>query len=121
MNYRKLYWLNVQNNKVTLEQSSLTGKNQQTILSEQLFRPRSLIIKGGFIYWVDGISKSRRGFKVERFNMDTKKRETVCHHKNLTILPFAMDVSDSLDSIYMSDWHNMAVWKLNLPTIEKER
>ena len=119
--YRKLYWLNFQNNKATLEQASLTGENQQTVISDQLFRPRSLTIKGHFIYWMDGVSKSRRGFKLERFNLDTKKREIICHRENVTILPFSMDISDSLDSIYVSDWHNMAVWKINLPIMEKER
>ena len=120
---RKLYWINFRNEKATLEQSSLTGSNQKSILSDKLFRPRSLIIKDKFIYWMDGLSKSRRGrgFKLERFNIESETRETVCHSEDVTMNPFSMDVSDSLDSVYVSDWSSNAIWRLDLNITEHER
>ena len=122
-NSRKLYWINYRNGQATLEQSSLTGVNQQTVLSDNLFRPRSLIIKDQFIYWIDGLSKSRRarGFKLERYNINNGKRETVCHSEDKTINSFSMDVNDNQDSVYVSDWLNMAVWKLDLNQTDSER
>ena len=122
LNCRQLFWINFNSNQPTIEQSYLDGGTRETILSDELFRPTSLIIKGRYIYWMDRISKgSRRGFKLERFNIDSKKREIVCQSKNVTIEPFAMDISESLDSIYWSDWHNMAIWKLDLLSIAAQR
>ena len=82
-----------------------------------------MIIKDKFVYWMDSISKRRqaRGFKLERFDIEAGKRETVCQSEKVTINPFSMDVSDSLEVIYVSDWRNMAIWKLNLNTTENER
>lgn len=100
----------------------MDGSTRETILSDELFRPTSLIVKGGYIYWMDRISKSsRRGFKLERLNIDSKKREVVCQNKNVTIEPFALDISESLDTAYWSDWHNMAIWKLDLLSIAAQR
>ena len=97
--------------------------NQQTVISSELFRPRSLIIKDRFVYWMDGLSKNRRakGFKLERYNVENGKRETVCHSKDKTINPFSMDINDNQDSVYVSDWLNMAVWKLDLNQTDSER
>jgi hypothetical protein len=119
----KVYWINFRNERATLEQSSLTGSNRKTILSDQLFRPRSLIIKDKFIYWMDGLSRNRRGrgFKLERYNIDSETRETVCHSEDVTINPFSMDVSDSLSSVYVTDWSSNAIWRLDLNITEHER
>ena len=119
----KIYWINFRNERATLEQSSLTGSNRKTILSDQLFRPRSLIIKDKFIYWMDGLSRNRRGrgFKLERYNIDSETRETVCHSEDVTINPFSMDVSDSLASVYVTDWSSNAIWRLDLNITAHER
>ena len=119
----KIYWINFQNEQATLEQASLTGSNRRTILSDHLFRPRSLIIKDKFIYWMDGLSRNirGRGFKLERFNIESKMRETVCHSEDVTITPFSMDVSDSLASVYVTDWSSNAIWRLDLNITEHER
>ena len=121
--YSKLYWINYKNGKATIQQSTLMGGNQQVIVSDDLFRPRSLIIKDRYVYWMDGLSKSRRakGFKLERYNIDNGKRETVCHSKDKTINPFSMDINDNLESVYVSDWLNMAVWKLDLNNTDSKR
>ena len=119
---RQLFWLNYNQNQPTIEQSDLDGENRQTTLSDELLRPRSLVMKGRNIYWIDRLSKRRRrGFKLERFNIDSKKREIICQTGNVTVEPFAMDISETLDSIYWSDWHNMAIWKVDLLSIEEER
>ena len=72
---------------------------------------------------MDGLSKNRRakGFKLERYNVENGKRETVCHSKDKTINPFSMDINDNQDSVYVSDWLNMAVWKLDLNQTDSER
>ena len=72
---------------------------------------------------MDGLSKNRRakGFKLERYNLENRKRETVCHSKDKTINPFSMDINDNQDSVYVSDWLNMAVWKLDLNQTDSER
>ena len=101
----------------------MTGSNEEIILSsDELQRPRSLVVKGAFLYWMDRITKRRRGgFKIERYNINTKLKETVCSSNNTTMQPFAMDINDNGESVYVSDWHNMVVWKLKLNTTDDKR
>ena len=118
-----MYWVDSRSNKATIKKSSLTGSNEEIILSSlELQSPRSLIVKGKFLYWMDRITKRRRGgFKLEKYNINTKLKETVCSSHNMTMQPFAMDISDKGDFVYVSDWHNMVVWKLKLNTTDDKR
>ena len=110
-----MYWLNLKRKKASIERSSLDGKHRQSIISQDLHRPRSLIVKGTYIFWMDQLFPgNRRGFKLERYNIGTGTRDIICQHEETTFLPFAMDISDNFETVYWSDWQNLAIWKMDL-------